>query len=352
MPLIGARNPKKSTEELEADSDDAVEKVQSKGKRTKKANVSFESDPLEETGDYAAETPKQGKGSSKKRAAANDISDDGAAMKKSKKGKPKSKKAAADESEKVPKLLRERNANKDKKSSSTASNEASDDESESEIDSEEEDEADKTFNPNKGIRIGQKKKRRKAVAKPSKQYKVEAILGHRKTKDKKMLYYKIRWEGYESSDDTWEPFYRLSCPKLMAEYNAKKRITITKKLQSKKKQYHARIAKQSRKKKRKPRKSQLSDDESNEESFEADDKEEEKPADDESEEESEDEDYEVQKIIKVRKKNKTREFLVRWKRYGSDKDTWEPEANLNCPDLIEKFFAENDKDANNAESEN
>lgn len=33
-----------------------------------------------------------------------------------------------------------------------------------------------------------------------------------------------------------------------------------------------------------------------------------------------------------------REFLVHWKRWSSDYDTWEPEKNLSCPDLIEKFM--------------
>lgn len=51
-------------------------------------------------------------------------------------------------------------------------------------------------------------------------------------------------------------------------------------------------------------------------------------------------DYEVERIIDVFfKKDQSREFLVRWKGYGKEYDTWEPENNLNCPDLIEKFIA-------------
>lgn len=54
--------------------------------------------------------------------------------------------------------------------------------------------------------------------------------------------------------------------------------------------------------------------------------------------ESEDE-YEVDKIIEMRmKKNGTREFLVHWKKWSSEYDTWEPEANLSCPDIIDKFM--------------
>lgn len=59
--------------------------------------------------------------------------------------------------------------------------------------------------------------------------------------------------------------------------------------------------------------------------------------------ESEDE-YEVEKIIDVRnKKNGSREFQVRWKNWAADYDTWEPEAHLQCPDLIDAFFNKAEK---------
>lgn len=38
------------------------------------------------------------------------------------------------------------------------------------------------------------------------------------------------------------------------------------------------------------------------------------------------------------KKSGTREFLVHWKKWSSAYDSWEPEENLNCQDLIEKFI--------------
>lgn len=52
--------------------------------------------------------------------------------------------------------------------------------------------------------------------------------------------------------------------------------------------------------------------------------------------------YEVAKIIsfKQNKINKKRDFLVRWKGWGPEGDTWEPEDNLDCPDLIDKFMAD------------
>ena len=51
--------------------------------------------------------------------------------------------------------------------------------------------------------------------------------------------------------------------------------------------------------------------------------------------------YEVAKIVdfKTKKISGKREFLVRWKGWGPDGDTWEPEDNLDCQDLIDKFMA-------------
>jgi len=51
--------------------------------------------------------------------------------------------------------------------------------------------------------------------------------------------------------------------------------------------------------------------------------------------------YEVAKIVDFsRKKTGKREFLVRWKGFTWEDDTWEPEENLDCVDLIDKFMAD------------
>ena len=34
-----------------------------------------------------------------------------------------------------------------------------------------------------------------------------------------------------------------------------------------------------------------------------------------------------------------RKFLVHWKGYGTDNDSWELEENLHCKDLIDKFIS-------------
>lgn len=58
-----------------------------------------------------------------------------------------------------------------------------------------------------------------------------------------------------------------------------------------------------------------------------------------SDDEASQEEYEVERIIDVYfKKNGEKEFLVRWKGYSAKEDTWEPEANLNCKDLIESYL--------------
>lgn len=49
--------------------------------------------------------------------------------------------------------------------------------------------------------------------------------------------------------------------------------------------------------------------------------------------------YEVEKLLNHRKKGKTLEFLVRWKNFGAEGDTWEPESNLCCPSNICKELA-------------
>lgn len=59
---------------------------------------------------------------------------------------------------------------------------------------------------------------------------------------------------------------------------------------------------------------------------------------------NEDEDYEVERILDVVvHRNNKREFLIRWKGYSSNSDSWEPEENLDCKDLIDKFMAKVDQ---------
>ncbi|KAG8278181.1 hypothetical protein J6590_027441 [Homalodisca vitripennis] len=55
----------------------------------------------------------------------------------------------------------------------------------------------------------------------------------------------------------------------------------------------------------------------------------------------EEESYEVEKLIDSREVRGKTQFLVRWKGYSRADDTWEDEKDLNCPELLQKFKAEN-----------
>uniref|UniRef100_A0A1B6H4V6 Chromo domain-containing protein n=1 Tax=Cuerna arida TaxID=1464854 RepID=A0A1B6H4V6_9HEMI len=55
----------------------------------------------------------------------------------------------------------------------------------------------------------------------------------------------------------------------------------------------------------------------------------------------EEESYEVEKLLDSKEIRGKTHFLVRWKGYSKGDDTWEDEKDLNCPELLQKFKAEN-----------
>ncbi|XP_059618483.1 M-phase phosphoprotein 8-like isoform X2 [Phlebotomus argentipes] len=141
------------------------------------------------------------------------------------------------------------------------------------------------------------------------EYEVEDIVDHKTVRGKTQ--YRIRWKGWGENDDTWEAEDTLSCPDIVARYKKK----VEKEDGGKK------AGKKGAKRKGIPIKIQP------------------KAKDRKVEDENPEKEWEVDKLIDVRyKKNKSREFLVRWKGWGASYDSWEPEKFVNCPDLVRKLL--------------
>ncbi|XP_076622268.1 uncharacterized protein LOC143342362 [Colletes latitarsis] len=168
-----------------------------------------------------------------------------------------------------------------------------------------------------------------------KEYEVEKIVGQRTIKGRRQFL--VRWKGYNEDSDTWEQEKDLNCPQLIEEFlieDSENDEEKSKKNDNSLKSIKNKIPKMEKKPKR-PKSSTKKQIENDKEIIASDEVRNEK--DDQKE-------FEVEKIIEVHfKKNKTREFLIRWKGFTSADDTWEPEENLNCSELIEKFMQKVEK---------
>lgn len=53
----------------------------------------------------------------------------------------------------------------------------------------------------------------------------------------------------------------------------------------------------------------------------------------------EEEVFEVEKILKMRKRNGKTQYLLKWKSFSDDEATWENEDNLlSCPEILQDFL--------------
>jgi len=55
--------------------------------------------------------------------------------------------------------------------------------------------------------------------------------------------------------------------------------------------------------------------------------------------EEEEEEYSVEKILDKRTKGGKVEYLIKWEGYPDSENTWEPQDNLDCPEIISAFEA-------------
>lgn len=181
-------------------------------------------------------------------------------------------------------------------------------------------------------------------------YEVEDIVGHRYRNKKK--WYRIRWKNYTESDDTWELEDSLSCPELIASYLEKNPDKETKPKKDKKVRISLPPSREAPKRTAAEKKSLVESEQDSDTGSVADDAKKKKkkvksPAKagrGRPKKTGTQPEYEVDKIVDEETRNGKKYYRIRWKGYGAKSDTWEPKNSLNCPDKIKEY--ENGKNEN------
>ena len=113
--------------------------------------------------------------------------------------------------------------------------------------------------------------------------------------------YLLKWEGYGHSDNTWEPASNVNCYDLIAEFernNAHRPV---------RNEIPADVLRSCRR---------LTLGLMND---------------------SDEEEYVIERILDRRVRSGVTEYFIKWQGYSDSDNTWEPESNLNCQELIQQF---------------
>jgi hypothetical protein len=145
-------------------------------------------------------------------------------------------------------------------------------------------------------------------------FSVEKILDIRTTNGK--VEYYLKWQGFSTDENTWEPEENLDCPDLISEFE-----------ENRKKKERAR-----KDDKRKKRGSSLPEDKKSSKR---------KHSDEDKEPQGFDRELEPERIIGAAESSGELMFLMKWK--GTDEECFVPakKANVRCPQIVIQFYEKN-----------
>merc|ERR1712156_1086653 len=157
----------------------------------------------------------------------------------------------------------------------------------------------------------------------SEDYEVEAIID-KKTLRRGKIQYLIKWKGWDTEDNTWESEQNLDCKRMIAAFNRKNNDKSGCKKTDNNRSNIKNNIKNSSNAKNKGSKKKL----------------------------NEQDEYEVESIVdkKILKNGKIK-YLVKWKGWDEEDNTWEIESNINSRKLIDEYNKNNPSISEGEESE-